>query len=252
MDSTFSSAISRETTRRSNSCGPTLSRRGLVTTSAGFFTGGPPSQSLKELACDIGPDFVALEARQRSIATRRVELLKRQASLSKEMNALLSGPDGMLKHTNSRVNNTRGAIWHAQKRGAYEYYSPPPRVTQLDKGNALGGKTKELADLEKEIQAGHEEERLVLLAMKNLNVGAVEGRGPRAGQVTNLSTWRSTYGNPSGHLSVTSPGYATEWKPHPRYYGGPNSPLPHGHKRLNLFTGFASSAVDMKLGRDLK
>jgi hypothetical protein len=237
----------------------------LVTTASGFFTGPPPGQTLKELSGDIGSDFTALESRQSAIAARRVELLRRQAEVTKEMNGVLTDPaDGLVRHTSSTLNNTKGAIWHGQKRGAWQYYSPPPKVQQLEKGNVLGGKVRELAALDKEIAAGHKEERLVLIALKNLNVGAVEGRGPRAGQVTNLATWRATYGSPTGKLALASPswgttkgggganGYATEWRPNPRVYGGPNSPLPHGHKRLSLFSSFSSSAVTMTLGRDLK
>ena len=237
---------------RSVSSGPRLSRRGLVTTSAALFTGAaaPASATLRDLAAE--PEFQTLEARQRAVAARRVELLRQQAALARETHALLGGADGMLHHSQRHVNDTKHAISYAQRRGIRAYYQSPPRVAALDSGNALGGKVRELQALEREVAAGHEEERALLKAMANLNVGAIEGRGPRAGQVTSLASWRSVYGAPAGTLAAASPGYATEWRPHPRMYGGPNSPLPHGHKRQQLFQGFASVAVDMKLGRDLK
>lgn len=236
---------------RSASSGPRLSRRGLVTTtSAAFFTGAPPAATLKDLAAE--PEFQALEARQRAVAARRIELLRQQAALAREAHGVLSGPEGMLHDSQRHVNDTKHAISYAQQRGIQRYYQSPGRVAALDASDALGGRVRELRALEREVQAGHEEERALLKAMANLNVGAVEGRGPRAGLVTSLATWRSVYGSPAGHLATASPGYATEWRPHPRMYGGPNSPLPHSHKRQQLFPSFASSAVSMKLGRDLK
>ena len=241
--------MGRSMGRSVSSPGPRLSSRGLVTCS-NFFTGGAPGTTLKDLACE--PEFAALEARQRSIAARRVELLKQQAAKARETHELLGGPDGMLHHSMRHCNDTRHAISYAQQRGVQKYYQSPQRITALDKSNALGSKEKELRVIEREIQAGHEEERLIVKAMNNLNVGAIEGRGPRAGQVTSLAAWRNVYGNPAGHLALGSPGYATEWRPHPRVYGGPNSPLPYGHKKQQLFPSFASVAVDMKLGRDLK
>ena len=256
MDATHGSmfsAATRTTTTlgRSVSSGPRLSRRGLVTsTASSFFTGPLPATTLKDLAAE--PEFQALEVRQRAIAARRVDLLKQQAALASDTHALLGGPDGLLHHTQRHVNDTKHAISYAQRRGIQQYYASPTRIAQLDASNALGGRVRELQALEREVQAGHEEERLIQRAMANLNVGAVEGRGPRAGQVTSLATWRAVYGNPAGHLAAASPGYATEWRPSTRMYGGPNSPLPHGHKRQQLFSSFASLGVDMKLGRDLK
>jgi hypothetical protein len=244
------SAATRTTQGRSVSSGPRLSARGLVTC-APFFTGGAPGHAtLRDLSAE--PDFQALEARQRGIVARRIELLKRQAAKARETHGLLGGADGLLHHARRHVNDTKHAISYAQRRGIQQYYQSPPRVSAAERDNVLGSHAKEQRDLEAEIQAGHEEERLVVKAMANLNVGAVEGRGPRAGRVTNLATWRSVYGNPAGHLATTSPGYATEWRQSRRMYGGPNSPLPHGHKRLQLFASFASSGVDMRLGRDLK
>jgi hypothetical protein len=238
---------------RSRSSGPRLSRRGLVTTtSAALFTGAPPAPSatLRDLAAE--PDFAALESRQRAVAARRVELLRQQAALAREAHGVLSGPEGMLHDSVRHVNDTKHAISYAQRRGIQTYYASPGKIAALDAGDALGARVRELRALEAEVQAGHEEERALRRAMANLNVGAVEGRGPRAGQVTSLATWRSVYGSPAGHLAAASPGYATEWRPSPRMYGGPNSPLPHGHKRQQLFPSFASAAVTLKLGRDLK
>lgn len=254
MDSTTFSAASRTTGslgRRSQSTGPRLTSRGLVTTSSAFFTGPAPGTTLKELLSDQ-PELHALEARQRSVAARRVELLKQQAALARETHGLLDGPDGLVHHARRHVNDTRHAISYAQRRGIQQYYQSPPRVASLEAGNALGARVAQMAALDKELQAGHEEERVLVRAMGNLHVGAVEGRGPRAGQVTSLAAWRTVYGSPSGHLAAASPGYATEWKQSPRMYGGANSPLPHGHKRLQLFPGFQSQAVTMKLGRDIK
>jgi hypothetical protein len=234
-----------------SSPGSSLTRRGLATTSSKFFTGtAVPIQgvTLKQLATQ--PEFLALESRQVALAARRVELLARQAAVSKELNALLSGPDGMLKDTLAHKHDTAGFVWNAQTWGytaKTKHYLSPPRIAQADKSNTLGAKTKELNALEKEVAAGKEEERLLVEAMRR---AAVSDHAKHA-NVNSLAAWRATYGSPSGALAA-SPGYATEWAPKGRFFGGPNSPLPHGHKKLNIFEGWASGAVDMKLGRDLK
>lgn len=229
-----------------------LSRRGLATTASKFFTGVTvPVQNvtLKELSAQ--PEFLALESRQSALAARRVELLARQAAVSRELNLLLGGPDGMLKDTLSHKHDTAGFVWNSQTWGytaKTKHFQSPPRIAQADKGNVLGQKAKELNALEKEVAAGKEEERLLMEAMRRV---AVSEHGKQS-NVTSLAAWRATYGAPSGALAAASPGFATEWSPKGRYYGGPNSPLPHGHKKLNIFEGWASGAVDMKLGRDLR
>ena len=247
--------------RRSASLGATLpgspsrrvTQRGLVHTSAHLFTGAPSGTTLRELGAP--PEFLALEARQAALAARRVELLRRQAALAAEVHELLAAPDGMLRDTTASLRATTRHVWEAQTWGytaRSKKHAPSPRVAGLDKGNALGAKAKELNELEKQVSAGHEEERLLVEAMRRVGAGGEQGLSPRARGVTSFASWRAAYGGPSGELAAASPGYATEWSPKGRFFGGPNSPLPHGHKRLNIFEGFASGAVDLKLGRDLR
>ena len=229
-----------------------LTRRGLATTSSKFFTGvSLPLQNvtLKDLSGQ--PELLSLESRQSALAARRVELLQRQAAVSKELSALLGGPEGMLKDTISHKNDTAGHVWNAQTWGytaKAKHFQSPPRIAQADRSNTLAQKAKELNALEKEVAAGKEEERLLVEAMRRAGVS----EHAKHASVTSLAAWRATFGAPSGALAAASPGFATEWSPKGRYYGGPNSPLPHGHKRLNIFEGWASGAVDMRLGRDLK
>ena len=232
-----------------------VTKRGLVHTSAHLFTGAAasPSATLKDLGA--APEFLALEARQAALSARRVELLRKQGALAAEVNKLLSSPDGMLRDTTASLRATSRHVWNAQTWGytaTSAKHATPPRIASLDKGNALGSKAKELNALEKEVVAGHEEERLIVEAMQRLGVGEGQGLSRRAEGVTSFAAWRAAYGAPSGALAASSPGYASEWSPKGRFFGGPNSPLPHGHKKLNIFTGFASGAVDLRLGRDLK
>ena len=231
---------------------PRLTRRGLATTGAKFYTGAPAQASLtlKELTAGQS-EFLSLESRQAALASRRVELLARQAAVAKELHALLGGPGGMLQDTLSHKHDTAGFVWNSQTWGytaKTKHFQSPPRIAQADKGNTLGAKAKELNALEKEVAAGKEEERLLVEAMRR---AAVSDTAKHV-NVTTLAGWRATYGAPSGALAAASPGYATEWSPKGRYYGGPNSPLPYGHKKASIFPGWASGAVDMKLGRDLR
>lgn len=229
-----------------------LRRSGLVTTSASLFTGPPPPTTLRELAA--GSEFDALETRQRAIAARRVELLKRQAAISRESHTALTDSDGLVASTRQHVHSTQRAIVDAQKRGIRPYFSSPPKAAQLEAKDFLGAQAKALADIQAEISAGEAEERSIVSALAGLHTGAAIGRGRRADTVTNFASWRATYGSPSGALAATSPGYASTWSPTPRYYGmSPPGSGPHGHKRRQaVFPSFASSAETLNLGRDIK
>lgn len=224
---------------RSMSASPRLKRSGLVvTTAAPLFTGPPPAAEL-----DPDPQLSALESRQRAVAGRRVELLKRQAALSAELHDALAGDDGLAFHATRALRNTQRAIAHGQRRGGWEYYSPPPRVKQLDSDGFLGGKTRELAALQRQVEECTAEERRIGEDITRLHVGAVAGRGTRASGVTTLAAWRATYGAPNGYLAASSPGYASEWVANPRR---------RHHAGSGAFPAFASSGVTLKLGRDLK
>lgn len=228
-----------------------LRRSGLVTTSASLYTGPPPATTLRELAADS--EFDALESRQRAIATRRVELLKRQAAISRESHTALTDPDGLCASTRQHVHDTQRVIADAQKRGIRPYFTSPPKAATLDAKNYLGAQAKALADIQAEITAGEAEEKSIVAALTALHTGAAMGRGRRADSVTNLASWRATYGSPSGALAATSPGYTSTWSPTPRYYGmSPPGSGPHGHKRKQpIFPSFASSAETLSLGRDI-
>jgi hypothetical protein len=226
---------------RSASASPRLRKSGLVSTASGFFSGPPSARTLSELSKD--PELASLEARQSALVARRVELLKRQAAVSKE---LAGESRAMLQDTLRGVHNTQRAVTEAQKRGAWSYHVSPQRVAQHDASNYLGARTAELASMQAEVQAGQEEERLLVAAMQGLS----SHRAVSA--VNSLSSWRATYGNPNGSLAQASPGYASEWAPLPKYYGPPAPLSPHGHKRKQYYPGFASSAVTLKLGRDLQ
>jgi hypothetical protein len=188
-----------------------LRRSGLVTTAAPLFTGPAPAATLRELAADA--DFTPLEATQRSLATRRVELLKRQAAISRESHAALSGADGLCASGRQHVHDTQRAIVDAQKRGIKPYFVSPPKAAALEANNFLGAQAKALNDISAELASIDAEERRVVAAMGALHVGAAVGRGRRADTVTSLAAWRATYGSPNGALAASSPGYTSTWSP---------------------------------------
>lgn len=137
------------------------------------------------------PNLETLLQRQRSIASRRGEILGEQLQVTREINEAAAA---QLNHTVSSSLSTSRALSRSRTMGTHQYASPSPRVKELEDGNACGLGAQKLLGLQRALEKCDEEERGIVSAIALLHPGAVAGVGPRAAGVSSFASWQSTYG----------------------------------------------------------
>ena len=168
----------------------------------------------------ISKDLRIKWAEQERLASRFTAMLKGEKSNDEDI--------GMIESQRLLIRNLDAAIVASRQPGYFQFYEHPEVVKQIESKNELKALTRQIHDVEREIDvlkadlARVEKQRLACSKMNPPSINSMQ-------------QWFATYGQPENQ-SVA--GFRTELKPNPKVYGG-----------TKYHRAFKSMALTMKTGR---
>ena len=182
----------------------------------------------------LSSEQISLRAELEKISEELRKKWAEQERLASRFTAMLRGEKnndediGMIESQRLLLRNLDAAIVASRQPGYFQFYEHPEVVKQIESKNELKALTRQIHDVEREID-------FLKAELARVEKKRVEASKMNAPAINSMQQWFATYGQPENQ---TVAGFRTELKPNPKVYGG-----------TKYHRAFKSMALTMKTGR---